>query len=306
MKSRKLVFALLMLALVSLSLSAAAQAPAFKGQFTYQDVVAPGATETDSYAINNNGAIAGDYIDSAGVQHGMILKGQTLTTIDNSNCASGISFYGINAAQRVAGWCVAPTGLTIAFTYTNGAFTTISPPGAVSTEANGINDKGVVVGSYVDSAGLTHGFVLNGKKYTTLDCPGCTSNGDYSVAWSVNNSGVIAVYGLNSSGGSYLSFTTKDQGQTYTEFAYSGAGTLGTVIHAISNKGDIDGTYFDSNSLGKGVLFHKGKYYPFQEPNDCGVSPCSTRADGLNNALQIVGRYSPSDGSSHGFIAQAK
>ena len=300
MKNRQFLFVLLIFAVAFLSVSAFAADPAFKGKFTYKDVNAPGATETDSYAINDNGAITGDYIDGSGVQHGMILKGKNLTTVDNPNCTSGISFYGINASQGLAGWCNSPS---IAFTYSNGKFTTISPPGAVSTEANGINDKGVVVGSYVDSAGATHGFVLNGKKYTTLDCPNCVN---YSVAWSINNSGVISVYGLDSTGSTYTSFTTKNNGKTYKSFAYAGAGSVGTVIHAVSNKGDIDGTYFDANGLGKGVLLHQGKYYPFQEKNDCGTSPCSTRADGLNGALQIVGRYSPSDGSSHGFIAQGK
>ena len=191
MKATKLVFALLMLTLVFLALSAVAAAPAFRGKFTFKDVNAPGATETDTYAINDNGVITGDYIDSAGVQHGMILKGTTLTTIDNANCTSGISFYGINAAQELAGWCTGASGTPIGFTYTSGKFTTISPPGAASTEANGINAKGVVVGSYVDSTGATHGFVLIGKKYKTLDVPGAAG---YTAAWSVNNSGVIGVY----------------------------------------------------------------------------------------------------------------
>jgi len=301
MKNTKPILTLLVLTLVFLSLSAVAAAPAFRGKFTFKDVNAPGATETDTYAINDNGVITGDYIDSAGVQHGMILKGTTLTTIDNANCTSGISFYGINANLGLAGWCNGSSG-TIAFTYNNGKFTTISPPGATSTEANGINSKGVVVGSYVDSANVTHGFVLIGKKYTTLDVPGAAG---FTVAWSVNNSGVIGVYGLNSAS-SYVSFTTKNNGKTYQPFAYPKAGTLGTVIHTVSNKGDIDGTYFDSNGLGKGVLLHLGKFYAFHDPNDCGVSPCSTRADGLNGALQIVGRYSPSDGSSHGFLAHAR
>lgn len=296
-RSIKSVFAPLVLALVFLSVGEAAAPPALK--FTFKDVVVPGATETDSYAINDNGVITGDYIDSSGVQHGMILKGKKVTTIDNPNCTSLLSFYGINSARALAGWC---NSVPIAFTYANGKFTTISPPGATSTEANGINDKGKVVGSYVDSANVTHGFLLIGKKYTTLDVPGAAN---FSVAWSINNSGVISVYGLDSAG-SYISFTTKNNGKTYKKFSYSGAGTIGTAIHAVNNKGDIDGTYFDSNGLGKGVLLHKGKYYPFQEPNDCGVSPCSTRADGLNGSLQIVGRYSPSDGTSHGFFAQAK
>ena len=46
--------------------------------FTFSDVHAnTTATETDSYAVNNTGVIAGDYVDSKGVQHGMILAGKS-------------------------------------------------------------------------------------------------------------------------------------------------------------------------------------------------------------------------------------
>ena len=86
MKNTKPISVQIMLALVFLSLSASAAAPAFRGKFTFKDVIAPGATETDSYAIDDDGAITGDYIDTSGVQHEMILKGKTLMSIDNTNC----------------------------------------------------------------------------------------------------------------------------------------------------------------------------------------------------------------------------
>ena len=51
--------------------------------FTFSDVHSTKtATETDSYAVNNSGVIAGDYIDSAGVQHAFTLAGKKLTTVD--------------------------------------------------------------------------------------------------------------------------------------------------------------------------------------------------------------------------------
>ena len=42
--------------------------------FTFSDVKSTKtATETDSYGVNNAGVIAGDYIDSAGIQHDPII-----------------------------------------------------------------------------------------------------------------------------------------------------------------------------------------------------------------------------------------
>jgi len=301
MTQNKAAFTLIVLVAL-LSLSTAAVAPALK--FTFKNVTAnSSALETDTYAINDAGAIAGDYLDSASIQHGMILKGKKLTTVDNSKCSAGIAFYGINSSGVAAGWCTGTSGFPIGFTYAKGKFTSISIKAATDgVEANGINDKGQVVGTYFDSADANHAFVLTGKKLTTLSPPGVSSG---AAAWSINDAGVITVYGFNSSG-DYISFTTADNGKTYKSFAYKGASSVGTVIHAINNNGDIDGTYFDSNSEGKGVLFHAKKYYAFHDPNDCLAAPCSTRADGLNDTLGIVGRYSPSSAANVGYFAQAK
>src|SRR6266567_4952490 len=51
-------------------------------------------------------------------------------------------------------------------------FTTIDFPGAVLTDAEGINPGGEIVGWYVDSAGKQHGFLLSGGQFTSIDYPG--------------------------------------------------------------------------------------------------------------------------------------
>jgi probable HAF family extracellular repeat protein len=293
------------LIVVCVSLSVAAAAPALK--FTFTDVNAPGATQTDSYAVNNAGAIAGDYVDSSSVQHGMILAGKKLTKFDNKSCqttgnATGsIAAFGVNKTNVVAGWCYSTTtGLAIGWTYAKGKYTMIKgPKGATQVEANGINDAGAVVGTYFDSTGNQNAFLLSKGKYTTLKPPAGATN--TIVAWAISNKNVITVYGLNSSGG-YTSGYTANNGKSYKKFAYSKAGTTGTVVHAVNTNGDVDGTYFDTNGLAHGVLLHGGKYYPFDDPK----ASNSTRADGLNDKLVIVGRYSPSDGTNHGFKATAK
>jgi len=63
--------------LIVLTFVAVGIAAAPKLTFTFSDVIAnKTATETDSYGVNNAGVIAGDYIDSASVQHGMVLAGK--------------------------------------------------------------------------------------------------------------------------------------------------------------------------------------------------------------------------------------
>ena len=233
--------------------------------FTFRDVLAPKtAQETDTYGINNSLAIAGDYVDSAGDQHGMILSGANsnytpITTADRADCSTApgstsISFYGINSAGVAAGWCTNTSGVEIGFTYSKGVFTDIKIAGATLTNANGINDSGAVVGTYADANGLQHGFLLVGSTLTKLDPPGVTG---LATAWGINNAGVITIFGVNSSG-TYLSFTTADKGVTYTPYHAPGEGSTGTAIHEINNNGDIVSTVFDSSGNRHGVLYHGG------------------------------------------------
>ena len=302
MLSRKTVIGVFLLVLcVSVSI-AAARIAAGPLTFTFRDVLATQtAQETDTYGINNRRAIAGDYVDSAGVQHGMILGGSNaFTQADRADCvttpsSTSISFYGINSSGVAAGWCTNTSGVEIGFTFAKGKFTDITIPGATLVNANGINDTGAVVGTYIDSSGIQHGFLLDGGTLTTLDPPGTVS---LNTAWGINNAGVITVFGANSSG-TYLSFTTADKGATYTPFHAPGEGSIGTAIHQINNNGDIVATYFDSSSNRHGVLYHASNYYSFDDPNGVG----STRADGLNDSLMMVGRYGSGVYGGTGFEA---
>jgi len=305
MTQNKAAFTLIVLVAL-LALSAAAVAPALK--FTFKNVTAnSSAVETDAYAINASGTIAGDYVDSAGAQHGMILKGKKLTTVDNKSCVTtpgseptdGIQFYGINSAGVIAGWCGTTSGSTIGFTYAKGKFTNINIKGASVVQANGVNDAGNVVGDYVDSNGAQHGFLLVGKKLTTLDPPGEST---LAQGWAINDKGVVTVFAANTAG-TYISFTTANKGKTYKAFNPPGQGTIGVAIHSINNLGDIDATIFDTSSNRHGILLHKSKFYQFDDPSGVG----STRADGLNDTLGIVGRYGGSGSiSGIGYFAQAK
>jgi hypothetical protein len=305
MMCSKTVKALVMVLVAVLCLGTAAAAPTVK--FKYKDVMAPDSIETDAYAVNNDGVVAGDYVDATFVQHAMLLKGTNLTTVDKANCSpapgtTGIQFFGINGAGDAVGWCTNTNGVEIAFKYSNssGKLTSIKIKGALLVNANGINDAGNIVGTYVDAGGLQHGFLLIGNKLKNLDPPGVVA---LATGFGINNKGVVTAYGQDANG-AYVSFTTKDKGKTYKPFHAPDEGPVGTAIHHINNNGDITATYFDADNNRHGVLLHNGKYSVLDDPNGVG----STRGNGINDKMWIVGRYSPADGDppEQGYIAKPK
>jgi probable HAF family extracellular repeat protein len=294
----KSTITLVVLGSALLSLSAAAAAPVLK--FTFKNITAPKAVETDTYAINSKGVIAGDWADSTGTQHGLILAGKKATSVDEKDCgaaagSTAIAFYGINTAGTAVGWCtLTSSGEPVGLMYSKGKLTEFSVPKALATEGIGINDKGEVVGMFVDSAGAQHGFLLNNKKYTQIDVPKDSS----TEAWDINNAGQITVYALNTAN-TYDSFVLT--GKTFKKVSVPGASSPGTIVHALNNKGDVDGTFYDSTGATHGFLLHGGKYYTLTDP-----AGADTRADGLNDTLEIVGRWGAGTYGGTGYEATTK
>jgi hypothetical protein len=271
--------------------------------FTFSDVHAnKTATETDSFAVNNAGAIAGDYVDAKGVQHAMILAGKKLTTVNHADCTTSggypaaIAFYGINSAGAAAGFCTSTkTGLSIGFVYSAGKFTAINFPKSNGTQAIGINDAGDVVGDYLDSASVQHAFVKIGAKYTSIDVTGDT----LPYAWDINNSGQILMFALDSAS-DYVSFVYN--GKTFKKIADPKAAATGTIARSLNNKGDVAGAYFNSAGDEIGFLYHGGKYYDVINPK----ASTETKPDGVNDTLEMVGRYVNTAGATVGFKAITK
>jgi hypothetical protein len=63
----------------------------------------------------------------------------------------------------------------------DGSFVTIDFPGAIGTEAHGINNASEIVGSYSDSSG-THGFVAKVTALTFAGTPGNSNCQGQSVS----------------------------------------------------------------------------------------------------------------------------
>jgi probable HAF family extracellular repeat protein len=290
MRNRNLLLSVCAILLTITSLALPAADPASVSHF--KNINAPGAIETDTYAINDSGVIAGDFVDSSGVQHGMILNGTKLTSVDNANCVTtpgtgAIALFGISTTDTVVGWCTSTkTGDDIAFSYLEGKFVNIAFPGSTSTLAQGINDKGQIVGTYFDSSDVQHGFFLSGGKYMSLDVPSETA----SDAWAINNKGLITIFALNS-GGTYDSWVRSKDGTFKKMDVPKEAQSL---IHGIDSFGDLIYTVVDSSNNVHGAFYDRGAYTVFDDPK--GVN--ATQAFGLNEKqLKIVGLYKPAAGS---------
>jgi probable HAF family extracellular repeat protein len=118
----------------------------YKAAFTLPNV--QGVTSTNPRQINNNGVVAGGYIDSTGVQHGFVLDGTNLTSFDAPGSVGVTTAEGINDKGQVSGLYTDSGGSRHAFVYdvSTGTFTAIDPgDGSTAQEAWGINNKGLVV-----------------------------------------------------------------------------------------------------------------------------------------------------------------
>jgi len=135
-------------------------------------------------------------------------------------------------------------------------FTTLDVPGAVLTNAQGINGQGDVVGAYTDAAGQQHGFLWSGGQYRTIDVP----DGHAIVARGINDSGdIVGTYQRPGETGGIPQhgfLLTRRGGLLAVDYP----GHLNTIPQRILNDGTILGCYHDADTMGTmhGIQFQRG------------------------------------------------
>jgi hypothetical protein len=288
---KSITFILAFVLLFAVAAATAADAPKLNFKFTKNNV--PGAQQTNPDGINNAGVTVGTYFDKNNVQHGYILNGRNVTTLDDPNgsdtWACGLPY---NGKSPVVGYYTNSTGALVGFRYDDKTkqYTDIpGPTGAVASAAFGINDKEEIVGAYEDSGYVWHGFLLKGTNYTTLDPPGATSQ---IQADGINNKGYIVLAWLDSSG-VYHSSLYYPKTKTYKTIDVPGAKY--SFVGHISNGGDVVYQWWDSNGVWHGALCtmcdsNGRKYYKFDYPK-----AHQTYGWGINDKHTISGGYYPSD-----------
>jgi len=226
------------------------------GQSNYTDENYPGSAQTQVTGINNAGATVGFYVDNAGNNFGFTdIMGHFTKVVDpktptaTSRLAAIDQLLGINNHDIAVGFYLDKNGDSHGYEYSlaKGTFRAITPPGATSITATGINDAGAVSGFFTEKSGTVASFLYHGAgNYTVVEFPGSTN----TTALGVNNRGQMV--------GSYVDSAGLTHGFLYTNGTFqsiddpNGVGT--TVINGVNNATDLVGFYVDSNGNTDGFL----------------------------------------------------
>jgi probable HAF family extracellular repeat protein len=129
--------------------------------------------------------------------------------------------------------------------------TRIAVPGARTTTAVGINNRGQVVGQYLDANGRYHGYLWERGQFTTIDAPGAVA----TTPFDINDRGQLVGVRLEADE-TFRGFVL-ERGRFRT-FAAPGAAI--TFPADINNRGQIVGSAYrdPAATTGRGFLLAKG------------------------------------------------
>jgi probable HAF family extracellular repeat protein len=144
---------------------------------------------TIGQGINNLNSIVGGF-GTLDFRIGFMQNGRQFTKLHFPGNNGYETATGINDLGQIVGYTYPDLN---AYLYVNGRFKNIDVPGAVQTEALGINDSGVISGNYFTSPAV-YGFALYNGQYISFSYPG--AEGTYADG--INDSGqVVGWYTLD-------------------------------------------------------------------------------------------------------------
>ena len=160
-----------------------------EGKFRTLDF--PGAVATAVRGINNLGDVSGTYsvVDLNADEFGFIIprRGPAISFRLADPTGTGIVVGGINDLRQVVGYYTDATSTLVGFLrQPSGQFVSIIFPGALSTQAYGINDCGIAVGVWGDGS-TAHGFYGRPGNLHSFDLPGAAA----TFSQGINNEGRI-------------------------------------------------------------------------------------------------------------------
>ena len=265
-------------------------------KFQELDVPVEWGDNTSAFGNNNAGKIVGNYVTRNGELHGFIFdKGQfTDVFLEDADKKNRGGLNEINDEGVCIGYFNYPKSVDhdqIAHVFKRFADGSISllpdaAPGALLTEAAGINNSGTIVGFYHDASSARHGFILQNGVYTTYDKPGAFR----TLLTGINDEGKIVGFyrdiNLIAHGFTLFNGITED-----VVFP----GSVHTKLHGINRSGQIVGEYEDAAGITHGFLFKNGNYKTLDFPGSFDTALLGINDDGI-----IVGSY---NGFSRGLIA---
>jgi hypothetical protein len=306
-----------------------------EGKFTVFE--APGADTkagdqngTFPNAINEAGAITGEYIDARNGGHGFLRSPEgRFTTFDVPGGSPGTTnAIALNRHGDIVGYYLsAKSGVFQGYVrHPDGTFETWSGPGACeapsganncyATGAFAVNDEGTVAGGYEDSTSnlVNHGLLRSREgTFTSFEAPGA-GTGLYQGTGSPGSSTPLNQFGVTA--GLYIDEASVVHGflrapwGEITTYDVPGAGPEGIGCYSdcalgLNNRGDITGSYLDANNVYHGfVRDRRGKVTTFDAPgaDQTAGSYNGTFPVSINDEGKITGYYVDVNNVNHGFL----
>ena len=176
-------------------------------------------------------------------------------------------------------------------------FTAIDFPGAILTNAQGINAQGEIVGFYTDTAGRTHGFSQSGGFWRSIDFPGS----DASQALGIGPAGdVVGTYQRPGEPGPIAGaipihgfLMTRRGGFVKVDYP----GHQNTITQRILPDGTILGCYHDGDRMGTmfGMAISR-------HGSESTTESMSMHNGATPDAQLIVGLFTDMDGRGKGYV----
>jgi probable HAF family extracellular repeat protein len=193
-------------------------------------------------------------------------------------------------------------------------YTSFGYPGAVRTEARGVNNTGQIVGSWTDVSGAAHGFLLTNTSYLSFDVPGALGTHPHDI----NDSGTVVgaytrapagnqvcceSYGfIRTADGKYF---TVDHPMTNSEMPVTWLFGINRVGQMVGGYNEVDLNVPNTSSHGIHSFLLEGETFtPIDFPFTTRVHIPVTFASDINDAGDIVGGYNDDTEfqTRHGFV----
>ncbi|MBV9718109.1 MAG: hypothetical protein JOZ77_02235 [Candidatus Eremiobacteraeota bacterium] len=226
------------------------------GKDSFRPLNYPGAVDTVATSLNNSKATAGWEVSKQGAIFGFILQGGVWTIYKDQKLRGGTSnvteLLGINDADLAVGFFTDEYGIDHAFELnaTVGKFHGITPQGAYSAAATGINGKGDIVGWMTTQKGIDSCdpgpckiWMLKGGVFSYYAFPRAKSTEPTGVNWQDQITGSF-VDSANHTHGFLLSHPLGSEGWTQIDAPHSKGAT---VVTSVENHDYMVGYYIDDD-----------------------------------------------------------
>jgi uncharacterized membrane protein len=256
--------------------------------YSFTTVTLPGVAVVPQLAdINNRGDIVGHYDDPSG-EHGFLLRGGQLTTLDVPG-AQGTVATGVDDAGDIVGTYLDAAGTALhGFLWQAGAFTTLDIPGAGSTDLNGINNRGQIVAfaTAKEAGQASGGFLFEDGAFAPITVPGQPDA--FLGPQGINDEGVIV--GVSGNQG----FVLESGELTLIDNPFSSFQIRPNDVNAA---GQVVGSVVPAQRTGAGFVLEGGEITLFGPPVPPGQPP-GWNLSGINDAGEIVGNSVNNGGSA--------